>query len=232
VINSVINASHLTAKVNPDLLVSFPDQPDEKAFVHAVKVNSKVQQKLKKELNNAVHLGSAEYLIPKVQNLVRNYFDQPTAFVHGGPSAVLANQPVQVSTASISFWNDQAKKSVEGVEKAQKAVEKLNKHITQVGQLKTLTHNSEQKKSASKIVKKEKKEIQKLINKTKQIENALNRKEKAIGRLIANPKVAQDAQRVTSLNNSLSQIQQIKSAANTISKQLHQDRRNLYNRRH
>jgi hypothetical protein len=232
VINSVINASHLTAKVNPDLLVSFPDQPDEKAYIHTVKVNSKVQQKLKKELDAAVHLGSAEYLIPKVQNLVRNYFDQPTGFVHGGPNAILANQPVQVSTASISFWNDQAKKSVVGVEKAKKAVEKLNQHVQKVGQLKTLTQNLEQKKSASKIVKKEQREIAKLINRTKQIEHNLNRKEKAINRLIGNPKVAQDATRLSSLNTSLSQIQQIKAATNTINKQLQHDRRNLLNRSH
>ncbi len=231
-INSVINASHLTAKVNPDLLVSFPDQPDEKAYIHTVKTNSKLQQKLKKELNNAVHLGSAEYLIPKVQNLVRNYFDQPTSFVHGGPNVILANQPVQVSTASISFWNDQAKKSVQDVDKVKKAVEKLNKHIKQVGQLKTLTHDYEQKKSATKIVKKEQKEIAKLINRTKQIEHNLNRKEKAINRLITNPKVAEDPQRLTTLNNSLSQIHQIKAATNTINKQLKQDRRNLLNRSH
>jgi hypothetical protein len=209
--------------------VSFPDQPDEKGLAHTIKVNSKVEKTLKKEIKTAVSLGSAEYLIPKVQNLVKNYFDQPSVIHTGSANTVLSAQPIPVSTASISFWSEQAKKGVTDVNKAQKAFEKLTKHIEKVSQLKS-SAKTDEKKSASKVVKKEKKELSKLINKTKKIDNELKKRESAISRLINNPEVKAHPEKLAVLNDSLGRIQQYKSAVNTINTQLNKDKRQLAKR--
>ena len=233
VINKTINNSHLTAKISQDLLVAFPDQPDTKALPHLLKLNHKVEKTFKKDLNTALKIGSADNVIPKVQNMVKAYFDQPQAGVKGTAYTVLnVGVSTPISGADITFFNNS--KGVVNMEKTKNAVMKLDKHLQEIQKFNKLgakSNNGEEKKSASKIVKLEKKELKKLVGRTEKLNAQLAKKEKAIQRLIGNGKI-QDANIKSALSNSLAQVQQYRKEINSVKSQLKNDKRNLIISKH
>lgn len=234
VINSVVNGSHLTAKISEDLLVSYPENGELNALPKIVKLNPKVQTSLKKELKVAVKIRSADNLISKVQNLVKNYFDKPSAAVHGNAYNVLNVVPLQPSSAAnISYWAGNDVKNSANIEKTKSAVLKLDKHIQNIKDLKEHAKSTkgEEKKATVKLIKKEQKELSKLVKRTESLNKVLAKKEKSIQKLIVNPKV-QDANLKSALTNSLNQFQQYRTAINSVKSQIKDEKRKLIANKH
>jgi hypothetical protein len=207
VINHVINSSHLTAKVSPDLVVAFPDKPDSKALPHIISLNNKLSHSLQKELHSATKIGTTQNMIPKVQNFIKAYFDQPGMIVRGNSFSILnASTASPPSAASISYWTDQSKEGASQIEKTKQAVEKLDKHLNEIENIKKSVKGKEELKSISPILKDENKKLAQAIKKSDKIIKKLERKEKKIKKLIENPKV-QDPVVKNSLSKTLNQVQ-------------------------
>ncbi len=212
----------MTARISPDLLVAFPDKPDAKALPHTVHLNQKVAKHISNELHAAVKIGTTQNLIPKVQNLVQSYFNQPGAVVRGNAYSILnASNAAPASAASISYWNDQSKAANSQIDNTKKAVQKLDQHLQEIQKLK-LSIKGKANTGFSQVMSEEKNKLKKTVRKTEKIIKKLEKKEKAIQRLINSPNV-QDAGVRNSLTSSLNQVSQYKSSLNEVKSGLKKD---------
>jgi ABC-type transporter Mla subunit MlaD len=212
-------------------VVAFPDKPDSKAVPHIVSLNNKLSHSLQKELHSASKIGTTQNMIPKVQNFIKAYFEQPGQVIRGNAFSILnASNATPPSAASISYWTDQSKEGASQIEKTKLAVEKIDKHLNEIKDIKKSLKGKDQLKSLSPIIKEEKRIIQNAIKKSDKIIKKLEKKEKTIKRLINNPNV-NDPVVKNSLSKTLNQVQGYKNNLNDLSSGLrnqykHSDKNN------
>lgn len=234
IINTVINRSHLTAKVSPDLPVFFPDAPEAKALPKIVKLNQKVESALHKDLKAAVAMGTTQNVIPKVQNLVSNYFDAPQSAVHGGVHKVLeTGRQKQPSAANINYWTDSDAQGLMPVNNAKKVVKKLDNHLQQIKKTRESivngVHGKGKKKinkSVSRVVQKEQQALNKLVRKVNKLKTNLKKKKNSLEKLVNSP-FTQDANTNATIKKSLEQVKNYETSMKDIKKQLKEDKANL-----
>lgn len=205
IINSIVNASHLTAKVNADLLVAFPDgtaKINNPNIQKSEKVNNQIEKILNKDIQTSIAIGSTDILLPKVQNLIHNYIS--TQNFNGKIYEILgtniALQPgVAVSSSNISFWNPDGintKSYVSPViqKHVENAVKKLTKTTEQINLLKQQHLKKGQAKALDKLNNKTNNQKNQIANKINNIMKKLDVKEQRINRIIKNSKTNESAQ--------------------------------------
>jgi hypothetical protein len=234
VINSVINARHLTAKVNPELLVSFPDGSaslDAKALPHAIKVNQSVRNTISKSIKDSLAIKSTDNLVPQVQNLMANYFTKPNSAVSGNAFHVLNNNPTPsptVSASDVKFWNENPQNPNQAIapiaQHAKDAIQHLNSQINLIKNMKQGAKKVE-KKQLKKVEQKAIKQVEKTQKKFQKVEKQLDKKAKEITKLIksaqANPQVAQ------TLEQSLKKVQSYKTEVKAVQQQLKDQKKKI-----
>lgn len=229
IVNRIINSSHLTAKVDEELVVSFPDAPDAKALPKVIKTNQKVEHILNKDLKAAVAMGTTQNVVPKLQNLVSNYFSAPQRPIQGSAYQILNEGKTQPkSAAELTYWNDN--KGNQQVNSTQKVVKKLNNHLQEIQKLQQQAakgkEGKKQNNAVRQVVKKEKKHLDRLVTKVNRLNKRLQKKEKALQK-IASSTAVQNPDVKVAVNNSLNQVKQYSAAVNDVKKQLQQDKVNL-----
>jgi hypothetical protein len=233
VINSVLNGSHLKAKVNPELInAGVTTHVDPRGVSHLNKVNPGVQRSLSKSLKTALAIKSTEALVPQVQNFMANYFTKPTESVRMGVFTILNQnpQPVQgVSAVNVSFWNergrDPSQPQVKVTQPAIKAIQSISKHIADI---KSIKENAKkyQVKQLNKLGVKSKKQIEKAEKKFQKIEKQLVQKGKEINTLIKSSRIADPEIRQV-LNESLNKLKNYAKDVKQVQTQLKQEKKKI-----
>jgi len=215
IINHVINSSSLTARINGDLLVGFPDQVDPRAVESVKKLNSNVEKTLNRGIKDSLVTKSTEELIPQVQNLVNNYVKAPISRINSNADAILNKSSVTPSGVDVNFWDDGSDKVGKAQKfgnSAQNILHKLDRQIEDIKGLKSGAKKHD-KKEIVKVALKTKKDIKKVDKKLKNVENKLVKKEKQIEKLLKKEK---DEDVKTSLKTALGKVIEYKQAVSKV----------------
>jgi len=233
VINSVINQSHLTGKVNPELLENgVTAKVDPKGLSHINKVNPGVEKSLSKSIKDALAIRSTEALIPQVENFMGNYFKNPSDSVKMGVFSILNNSPAPaegVSAVNVSFYNEMGRnpnqQQIPITHQAQAAVQSISNQINQINAIAPLVKKGD-KKQVAKLAVKSEKQIQKAEKKFQKVEKQLQQKTKEINRLVNSNKIS-DPQVKAVLNESLGKLKQYTKDVKQVQAQLKQEKKKI-----
>jgi hypothetical protein len=232
VINSVINLSHLTGKVNPELLENgVTAKVDPRALPHINKVNPGVQKSLSKSIHDALAIKSTDALVPQVENFMGNYFKKPEESVKMGVFSILNNSPHApegVSAVNVSFFNESGKTSqpeAKITKQALGAVQSISKQIDAIHAIKPLAKKAG-KKELAKLGLKSAKQIQKAEKKFQKVEKQLVKKTKEITKLV-NSNAVSDPQVKRVLAESLGKLKQYTKDVKEVQVQLKQEKKKI-----
>jgi len=151
VINHVINAAHLSARVTPNLLVDFPKtNADPFAVNHVKDMNTQLEALINKGLKKSIALGTTEHLMPKINNLVSGYVQNAEKSGEKTSAKKILNAPIQappITGKDISFATPTIPPIFDNAKGVfNKLTENIKKGINAISNLASAAKGKEEKK--------------------------------------------------------------------------------------
>jgi hypothetical protein len=151
IIDHIVNSATLTAKINNNLIVSFPTaNPDDQEKV--IKINNGIEKILYKDIDKVRVLGSTDVVVPKLHNMFSNYLLKAFTVPNATPKMILEFNPSE--SANIPYYTGTAAEKL--ITKTEESIKKLEESVGKLSEIEKLAdkgHIKEAKKEAGALEK-------------------------------------------------------------------------------
>lgn len=226
VINRIVNAASITAKVDQNLLKNLPDikKVTPRDIPRVRRMNRRLTIRVIRVLFRSMKKRNTENLILKIQSLVRSLFTDPFQANHGGLRQILLVSKA-ISAADVTYWNQKTSNEVvKSNQKNQELVKKLDANIKKFNEIKQIAKKN-QIADVNKIAVKNKVHLNQIIKKYNKVEKKLEKKEQAIKKILKSS-TGKDPKVIAALGESLKKIQEYKKLVKSVKEDLKKRKKN------